>query len=148
MRQKKRRVQYLTHKRMQLSFTAVAIFFALFIGFLVYVTIWPVASAFIPKNLIYLVKHQILVRTLLFLIPAVFVIAGFAIVFSHRVAGPLYRIQRTIDAVVRGEDVPRLELRRKDDPELKDLANKINDLFALIKDLRISKAENSPSANS
>jgi hypothetical protein len=55
---------------------------------------------------------------------------------------------KTIDAVVRGEDVPRLQLRRKDDPELKDLANKINDLFALIKDLRISKAKNSPSANS
>ncbi|MGD9023042.1 MAG: hypothetical protein PVJ62_04600 [Deltaproteobacteria bacterium] len=94
MRQKKRRVQYSHTQENATFFHCSCHFFALFIGFLVYVTIWPVASAFIPKNLIYLVKHQILVRTLLFLIPAVFVIAGFAIVFSHRVAGPLYRIQR------------------------------------------------------
>jgi signal transduction histidine kinase len=127
---------------MQLTFTArfliVTILFSLFIGFLAYVTIWPVASAFVPEAVIDLVKHQIRVRTILFLIPAILVIAGFGIVISHRVAGPLYRIQRTIDEVVRGEDVEHIRLRKKDEPELKNLSKRINDLIAVIKELRES----------
>jgi hypothetical protein len=139
---KRRRVQYLVNKRMQLAFTArflvVTVLFALFIGFLVYVTIWPVASEFVPKNLISVVKHQVFVRTILFLVPAMFVIIAFSVVISHRVAGPLYRIERTIDEVVRGEDVEQIRLRKKDDPELKNLASRINSLIAVIRDLRES----------
>jgi phosphoenolpyruvate synthase/pyruvate phosphate dikinase len=51
-------------------------------------------------------------------------------------AGPLYRIERTIDEVVRGEDVEFIRLRKKDEQELKNLAEKINKLIELIKELR------------
>jgi hypothetical protein len=138
----RRRVHYLINKKMQLALTArflvVTILFSLFIGFLAYVTIWPVALAFVPKGVIDLVKHQVLVRAVLFLTPAMLVIIGFGIVISHRVAGPLYRIERTIDDVVRGEDVEYIRLRKKDDPELKNLADRINTLIAAIKKLRES----------
>jgi signal transduction histidine kinase len=133
-----RRVHYLVNKRMQLGFTAIIVLFALFIGFEVYITIWPVASAYISDQLIDHVRRQIFVRTVLFLIPTVLVIIGFSIVISHRVVGPLYRMQRTIDAVAQGEDVQYLRLRKKDDPEIKNLANRINDLFSVIKELRKS----------
>jgi sensor histidine kinase YesM len=137
---RKKRVQYLINKRMQLAFTArfllVTALFALFVGFLAYVTMWPVVSAFVPKGLIELVKHQILVRTVLFSIPAVGVIIAFGIVVSHRIAGPLYRIERTIDEVVRGEDVALIRLRKKDEQELKNLAERINKLIGVIKELR------------
>jgi hypothetical protein len=140
--QMRRRVHYLINKRMQLAFTArfliVTILFSLFIGFLTYVTIWPVASAFVPKGLIDLVQHQVLVRTILFSIPVILVITGFGIVISHRVAGPLYRIERTIDEAVRGEDVEYIRLRKNDDPEIKNLANRINDLIAVVEKLRES----------
>ncbi len=137
---RRRRVHYLINKKMQLAFTArfliVTVLFALFIGFLVYVTIWPVASGFVPEDLIDLVQHQIFVRTILFLIPAVFVIIAFSIIISHRIAGPLFRIERTIDGVVRGEDVEYIRLRKKDEHELKNLATKVNDLIALVKKSR------------
>ena len=130
---KRKRVHYLINKRMQFAFTArvliVTILFAMF-------TVWPVTIAYVPKNLIDLARHQIFIRTIFFLIPAVLVIIGFAIVVSHRVAGPLYRLERTIDEVVRGEDVEYIRLRKKDEPELKNLTTRINDLIALVKKLR------------
>ena len=137
---KRKRVHYLINKRMQFTFTArfliVTILFTMFIGFLGYVTVWPITIAYVPKNLIDLAKHQVLVRTILFLVPAVLVIIGFAIVVSHKVAGPLYRLERTIDEVVRGKDVNHIRLRKKDEPELKILTTRINDLIALVKQLR------------
>jgi hypothetical protein len=144
---KRRRVNYLVNKRMQLTCTArflvITLLFALFIGFLAYVTVWPVASAFIPKGLIDLVKHQILVRTILFLMPAIFVIIGFGIVISHRMAGPLFRIERTIDEVVRGGDVELIRLRKKDEKEFKDLAENVNKLIGVIKELKGTAATDS-----
>jgi nitrogen fixation/metabolism regulation signal transduction histidine kinase len=130
----------------QLGFAAIILLFALFIGFEVYITIWPVASAYIADQLIDHVKRQIFVRTFLFLIPTMLVIIGFAIVISHRVVGPLYRIQHCIDDVVQGKNVPNLRLRKKDDPEIKNLANKINDLFAMIDELRKSTVTSNRSA--
>ena len=133
---------------MQLACTArfliVTLLFALFIGFLAYVTIWPVASAFIPKGLIDLVKHQILVRTVLFLIPAILVIIGFGIVISHRMAGPLFRIERTIDEVVRGGDVQLIRLRKNDEKEFKDLAENVNKLIGVIRELRGTATTDNP----
>jgi len=137
---KRRRVHYLIDRKMQLTCTArflvITVLFGLFMGFLAYVTIWPVASAFIPKGLIDLVKHQIFVRTILFLIPAIFVITGFGIVVSHRIAGPIFRIKRTINDVVRGKEVELIRLRKKDEKALKDLAESINKLMGLVKELR------------
>lgn len=145
---RKRRVHYLINKKMQLQFTArflvVTVLFSLFIGFLAYVTIWPVTEAFVPEGLIGLVKHQILIRTVLFLIPAIGVIIGFGIVISHRIAGPLYRIERTIDEMVGGEDVEFIRLRKKDEQELKNLADRINKLIGVIKELRGTATTDSP----
>ena len=119
-----------------IRFMMVTILFALFIGFEVYISIWPVVSEFVPKEVMHLVRRQVLVRTALFLIPIILVIASFTILISHRVAGPLFRIQRTIDDLVRGEDVQDIRLRKKD--ELKGLAAKVNELIALVRKLRAS----------
>jgi signal transduction histidine kinase len=136
--ERRRLVHYLVNKNMQLGVTVrfmmVSILFALFIGFEVYLSIWPVVSEFVPKEVMHLVRRQVLVRTALFLIPIILVIASFTILISHRVAGPLFRIQRTIDDVVRGEDVQDIKLRKKD--ELKGLAAKVNELIAVVRKLR------------
>lgn len=137
---KRRRVHYLINKRMQLAFIAkflvVATLFALFFVYLTYITIWPVVSGFVPQYVKHIVKQQVYLSTMLYLIPAVFVLIAFAIAISHRIAGPLYRIERTIEELVRGEDVEYIRLRKKDENELKILASKINDLIALIKKLK------------
>ena len=48
------------------------------------------------------------------------------IYFSHRVAGPLHKIENAIKERIGGEDVPPIILRDKD--HLKDLANLLNQL--------------------
>jgi HAMP domain-containing protein len=138
--ERRKRVHYLINRKMQLGFTLrfmfVTVLFALFVGFEVYLTVWPVVSQFVPRELMHLVRGQVLLRTLLFLVPIILVIASFTILISHRVAGPLFRIQRTIDKVVRGEDVENINLRKHD--ELKELAAKINELIGVIRALRKS----------
>ena len=136
--ERRKRVHYLINRKMQLGFTLrfmfVTVLFALFVGFEVYLTVWPVVSQFVPRELMHLVRGQVLLRTLLFLVPIILVIASFTILISHRLAGPLFRIQRTIDEVVRGEDAENIHLRKHD--ELKDLAGKINELIGVIRALR------------
>jgi len=48
------------------------------------------------------------------------------IYFSHRVAGPLHKIENSIKDRLKGEEVPPIILRDKD--HLKDLANLLNQL--------------------
>jgi nitrogen fixation/metabolism regulation signal transduction histidine kinase len=81
-----------------------------------------------------LVRSQILFRVFCFSIPFVFVIVAFCIVFTHRIAGPITRLELTIDRFLQGEDVEDVQLRKEDD--LKGLTQKINDLIRLTKDLR------------
>lgn len=142
---KRRRIHYLVNKEMQLRFTVkfvfVTVLFALFIGFQVYITVWPVVSEWIPESnrpeVMSLVKRQILLRTVLFAIPVLLVVVSFAVLFSHRLVGPLFRIYRTIDEVVRGKDVEPIRLRKKD--ELGELAGRVNELIEVVRKLRASK---------
>jgi len=140
---RKRRLRnYLIKKDIQLGLTyrflLILILFSLFIGFQAYIIIWPVASGFISKELINLVRHQVFIRLLFFGLPFIVVIIGFAIVFTHRIAGPIYRFELTFDRLIQGEDVPLIQLRPGD--ELKELAEKINDLILLIKNSKISSS--------
>ena len=130
----KRRVHYLINKRMQLAWTFrflfVIIVFALFVAFEMYITMWPVASGLIPEELINLARHQVLFRLICFSFPAILVIILFALIFTHRIAGPLYRLEKTLDKLLQGEDVKPIRLRKND--ELKDLTIKINSLASMI----------------
>ena len=56
----------------------------------------------------------------------VILIACLALVFSHRVAGPLYRLQKCIDQFVLGQDTGPIHLRKKD--HYKQLASSIENL--------------------
>ena len=136
----KTRGRYLIKKGMQLGLTLRFLFliivFALFIAFEVYITIWPVVSTAIPEDLIELVTHQIYFRLFCFIFPVAFVIAAFSIVFSHRIAGPIYRLEQTLERFIRGEDVEPVQVRRGD--ELKDFVEKINNV------LRMAKKTGSP----
>lgn len=132
--EKKIRHHYLIKKRMQLGLTFRFLFFtivfSLFIGFEVYITIWPVVSEVIPKDLMNLVKYQIFFRLLLFAFPVIFVIVASSIVFSHRIAGPIYRFEQTLDKLIKGEDTEYIQLRKGD--ELKGLAVRLNELICMV----------------
>ena len=133
-----KRIHYLPKQKMQIALTLrlllLTVLFAFFVGFEVYITVWPVVSEFIPGTLMSAVKEQILFRVLFFSIPLLFVIGAFFLIFTHRIAGPLYRLEQTLDQLIAGEDVERLSLRKND--ELGELASRINVLISMIQEKR------------
>ena len=60
----------------------------------------------------------------------------FGIFYSHRIAGPIYRINAEIKRVISGETGVRVKLRDKD--KMKDLAENINQLLIKFDDLNKS----------
>ena len=137
----KKRIHYLINKPIQykltLRFVIFMLVFAFFIVFELYLTVWPVVSSYLPKGVSTLIKSQVLFRLLCFTPPIIFVLTAFIIIFTNRIAGPLYRLEKTLDSLLKGEDVDPLRLREKD--ELKKLISKVNDIILHIKALKIQK---------
>ena len=133
-----KRTHYLINKPMQfkliLQFVIFIMIFASFIVFELYITVWPVVSPYIPQSLSDLVISKVIFRLLCFSIPILFVLVGFILIFSNRIAGPIYRLEKTLDKLIAGEDVEIIELRKRDD--LKTLISKINDVILYIKNLK------------
>ena len=134
----KRRVNYLINKRFQLAlaakFALITTLISVFIGFQLYAIVWPVVSQFVPEQTMSLIRHQIFFRGILFLSLAALLIIAISIVIFHRVAGPIFSMEQTIDRIVRGEAVEFIRIRKND--ELKGLAEKINGLITLVKELQ------------
>jgi methyl-accepting chemotaxis protein len=65
-------------------------------------------------------------------IMAVAIVVG--IFMTHRIAGPVYRMEEDIDRALSGERMVRVRLRRRD--ALQDLAVKVNELLERIDDTR------------
>ncbi len=126
-----KRGKYLVKKGLQAGLTArfllVTVLFSMFVGFEVFITIWPVVSEAIPRETVPVVIQEVIFRLCFFALPLVFVIAAFSLVFSHRIAGPVYRLEQTLDRLVQGEKVAPLEVRKHDD--LKGLVRRINILI-------------------
>ena len=82
---------------------------------------------FVAYNLIPVARKVNLI--ILIALPiSLFVIWFIALELSHRVAGPLYRLEKELDERISGEKKSPIILRAKD--ELKALADKINKLIA------------------
>ncbi len=143
----KRRVNYLINKKLQLGFAARFAFFttlfSAFIGFQFYAIVWPAVSQYVPEQAVSLIRHHIFFRGILFLSLTALLIIVISIVIFHRMAGPIFSMEQTIDRVVRGEAVKFIRLRKND--ELKGLAEKINELITLIKELKESPSTDTPS---
>ena len=134
---------YLIKKRMQLGLTFrflfLIILFTLFIAFEVYIIIWPVVTGYISADLLSIVKYQILFRFFIFIVPVVIVIGIMSIIFSHRIAGPIFNIEKKLNKLIEEKDVDLIRLRKGD--ELKELAEMINKLILLVKRSNDSQLE-------
>ena len=135
---------YLINRRMQLrltfKFIALTVSFCLVIGILVYHTIWPVVSGFVPLALINQLKGQIFYRLFYFSIPLIILIMGCCIIFTHKIAGPIYNMENKLERLLDGE-VPRSIILRKGD-ELQDLADKLNETIKKFVEMRDSNQNN------
>jgi len=137
---KRKARNYLINRKMQLrltfKFIALTVSFCLVIGVLVYHTIWPVVSGFVPLALINQLKGQIFYRLFYFSIPLLILIMGCCIVFTHKIAGPIYNMENKLDQLLAGTTPPLIILRKGD--ELQELADKLNSTILKFKEMRES----------
>ncbi|NQT07115.1 MAG: HAMP domain-containing protein [Candidatus Omnitrophica bacterium] len=78
--------------------------------------------------------NMIIIYRLLFVLP---IIGFIGIMLSHRIAGPVYRIEKTLEEIGKGNFDIRITLRKHD--ELKGIANAINDMVAKLKEMMEKK---------
>ena len=138
----KRKIRnYLINRRLQLrlttKFLVLIFFFCTIIGLLVYHTIWPVVSGFVPLALITHLKQQIFFRLFCFSMPLVLVISACCIVFTHKIAGPVFNMEQKLEKLIKGEDAQMIILRQGD--ELQDLAEKINKIIDVFKHSKMTQ---------
>ncbi|RLC24066.1 MAG: hypothetical protein DRH56_06950, partial [Deltaproteobacteria bacterium] len=72
-----KRGKYLVKKGLQAGLTArfllVTVLFSMFVGFEVFITIWPVVSEAIPRETVPVVIQEVIFRLCFFALPLVFV---------------------------------------------------------------------------
>ena len=130
-----RRRRYFVDKKFQLKFAGMILLFmfiiAIFSSLTIYYYTWmllgeKLASIYPQGRLVGILKtaNIILFTRLMLITPLVFVLA---IILSHRIAGPIFRIKNTLDEVAKGNYRKKLYLRKTD--ELQDVADSINKLM-------------------
>lgn len=125
------RRQYIVKRDLQFKLfteTAVFLFFvAVLVGWTIYLGIFRALLFELSGEKITLVNRLISVRLLLWLVPTILSIVVISVFLSHRIAGPLFVIQRAMDDIVNNRPVRRLHLRKYD--KLKDVASDMNRLI-------------------
>jgi len=129
-----RRRKYIIEKGLQFRYIglvfALALIASIVTGWTVFATGWhylgeKLASVYPQGRLMYVLKatNLALIRNLLLISPLIFILG---LLFSHRIAGPVYRISKTVGDISKGNLSLRIRLREGD--ELVDLADMINNL--------------------
>jgi len=62
-----------------------------------------------------------------------------SLLYSHRIAGPLFRIRRYVDMLYEGKDIPPIRLRKHD--QFKELAESLDKLRGKLKDRGLLESE-------
>ncbi len=130
-----RRRRYLIHPKYQTE-VALRVFllvlaYSALLGLLIFYPVHQeLKAAARPEEQLYVSRKILALHTRVW--PAVLVVAGLAglhaILASHRIAGPLYRIGKTLKAMAAGDYSQRITLRRKDRfPELADAVNHLGE---------------------
>ncbi len=129
-----RRRKYIIQKGLQFRYIglvfALAFIASVVTGWTVFATGWhflgeKLASVYPQGRLVYVLRatNMALIRNLLLISPLIFILG---LLFSHRIAGPVYRISKTLEEITKGNLGLKIKLREGD--ELVDLADTINNL--------------------
>ena len=129
-----RRRQYIIKKGLQFRYIGLvfglALIASLVTGWTVFATGWyflgeKLASVYPQGRLVYVLRatNLALIRNLLLISPLIFILG---LLFSHKIAGPVYRIEKTLGDISKGN--LGLKIRLRDGDELVDLAYTINNL--------------------
>ena len=140
-----RRKQYFVERGLQLRFARFVILFvfisSILTGLIVFYTSFfmlgeRLAQVYPQGRLVSIFRsvHIALFVNMLIVLP--FIFYG-AIVFSHRIAGPLPKIYQTLRSIGEGNFDIKLVLRKHD--ELRDLADEINSMAKNLKEREAKK---------
>jgi len=140
-----RRKQYFVERGLQLRFARFVILFVLassiFTGLLVFYTTYfmlgeRLANVYPQGRLVEIFKnvHLALLVNMFIVLPFIF---WGSILFSHRIAGPLPKIYRTLKEIGQGKFDVKLVLRKHD--ELRELADNINAMALSLKERDMKK---------
>lgn len=140
--QKYARKRYLVLKGFQLKYVGSILLFmfaiALLSGYTVYYTTWillgeRLAGVYPQGRLVYILQRAniVLLLRILFITPLVALIG---LMLSHRIAGPMYRIERFLREIPEGNYSQRIYLRKRD--SLKPLADGINNMLTQLENQR------------
>ena len=125
------RKQYIVKRGLQLGLfleTAVFLLFvAVIVGWTIYLGIFHALLFELSGEKITLVNRLITLRLLVWFVPAIAAIVIISVFLSHRIAGPVFVVQRTINDIIQNRTPRKIHLRRHD--KLKDLADDVNRLI-------------------
>jgi len=136
MAKKYKRKNYVVNKPLQFIYSGITIYLLL-VGIIIvgittyYVTLSTILAQLEAENqlfnayaIITNINHLLMKRLgVLLLVVMVFAFV-LAVYYLHRIAGPVYRIEKTLFDMARGEDVRLVSLRKKD--FFKSLAEALN----------------------
>lgn len=135
-----RRKQFFVERAFQLRFARYVIFFmlltcgitALIVFFATFSVLSQKLTGIYPEaRLVSIFRSAYFALLLAFLAVTPIIFYG-AVVFSHRIAGPLPKIYQALRDIGAGNLDVRLVLRKND--ELRDLAEEINDMVSKLKE--------------
>ena len=132
--EKKKRFHYLINKKFQLKYAATAFVLMFLVAVVLIITAYysgwvPLVeklSAVYPQGMLTIILRRLiwqLAAAFLFLVPVIIVAS---IYLSHKIAGPLVRIEKAARDIAGGNLQIRVKLRKKD--SLQKLAQAINDI--------------------
>ena len=125
------RKRYLLKKRFQLGLTLkvfIALLAVAFIsGWTIYYSIWSTVLSEFGQEKLILVHRAITGKLILRLALIMVAVAILSVFVSHRMAGPVFKFERTLRQLNQGDTVDKISLRRGD--SFKELASEINDLI-------------------
>ena len=138
-----RRTKYFIHKRFQLQYLGLFLVLSIFIMVMasatVYISTYDVLkekleSVYPQSELRPIIRQTnwVLFRNLILLIP---IIAVGSVYLSHKIAGPLYRIEKSIEQIAKGDLDLKVKLRQGD--EFKEIAHALNHMTEKLKGMRM-----------
>lgn len=132
MKKKRMRRQYYIYREIQLKYIRLTLLLMLLVCTVIAYTIYETSWGMLVKKLPippeikanYSFFNTTLILRLLLLVPVIVVAT---IYLSHRVAGPVFHMEREIGKIAGGDLTRRIVLRKNDD--LKKLAGEINEFI-------------------
>ena len=128
------RKKYIIKKNLQLRIFCEMVLFMFFVAVLVswtvYLGVFKTLIFELSGEKITLINRIISFKMFMWFIPTVFAIIIISVFLSHRIAGPIFVFQRTINELTKRKSVNKIHLRKND--KLNDFADDLNRLIDYI----------------